>query len=130
MTQGIDHLGLTVSDLSASLAFFTDALGWEKFGENPDYPAAYITDGYGKITLWQRTGDRPQGFDRHNNLGLHHAALKVANAAELAELYARVENWPGVTVEFSPELSGKGPKEHFIIREPGGTRLEISYDPR
>ena len=32
--------------------------------------------------------------------------------------------------EFAPELSGKGPKEHFIVLEPGGTRLELSYDPK
>ena len=35
-TLGIDHLGLTVGDLDASLDFFTKALGWGKFGGNPD----------------------------------------------------------------------------------------------
>jgi hypothetical protein len=33
-------------------------------------------------------------------------------------------------VEFAPEFSGKGPKVHFMIREPGGNRLEFSWDPR
>ncbi|MEO9683840.1 MAG: VOC family protein [Tateyamaria sp.] len=127
-TLGIDHLGLTVSDLDASLAFFTQALGWTQFGGNPDYPSAYITDGHSKLTLWQQRGDT--AFDRHANAGLHHTALKVASAAQLQSLFKVVADWPGVVIEFAPEFSGKGPKEHFMVREPGGTRLELSYDPR
>jgi hypothetical protein len=33
-------------------------------------------------------------------------------------------------VEFAPELSGKGPKIHFIVREPSGIRIEFAFDPR
>ena len=56
-TLGIDHLGLTVADLSASLRFFTDALGWEQFGGNPDYPSAYVRNDHTKLTLWQQKGE-------------------------------------------------------------------------
>lgn len=127
---GLDHLGLTVSDLDASLGFFTGALGWEQFGGNPDYPSAYVTNGHIKLTLWQQKGEGQTGFDRHANLGLHHFALKVASRAALDRVFAQVAEWPGVVVEFAPEPSGKGPKEHFMIYEPGGTRMEFSYDPR
>ncbi|WP_299618301.1 VOC family protein [uncultured Tateyamaria sp.] len=127
-TLGIDHLGLTVTDLGASTRFFTDCLGWEVFGRNADYPAAYVTNGHAKLTLWQRRGDG--AFDRHNNCGLHHTCLKVPDEAALGILFERVKDWPGVGVEFEPEFSGKGPKMHFMIAEPGGTRLEFSYDPR
>ncbi len=126
---GIDHLGLTVGDLDASLGFFTDCLGWEQFGGNPDYPSAYVTNGHAKLTLWQQV-EQGAGFDRRANIGLHHAALKVPDKAALADLFGRISRWPGVVVEFSPELSGNGPKKHFMILEPGGTRLEFSYDPR
>jgi len=33
-------------------------------------------------------------------------------------------------VEFAPELSGKGPKIHFIVREPSGIRIKFAFDPR
>ena len=128
-TLGIDHLGLTVSDLEASLGFFTEALGWEEFGGNPDYPSAYVRDGHAKITLWQQRVNG-SGFDRHANVGLHHTALKLPDATALQQLFERVKDWPGVKVEFAPELSGNGPKQHFMILEPGGTRMEFSYDPR
>ena len=127
-TLGIDHLGLTVSDLAASRDFFVGCLGWEVFGGNDSYPAVYVTNGHAKLTLWQQRGD--VGFDRHNNVGLHHTALKVPDEASLNALFDKVQDWPGIEVEFAPEFSGKGPKVHFMIREPGGTRLEFSYDPR
>jgi len=127
-TLAIDHLGLTVGDLGASRDFFVDCLGWSEFGGNPKYPAVYVTNGHAKLTLWQQRGTT--GFDRHANCGLHHTALKVPDEPRLNSLFARVKDWPGVVVEFSPELSGKGPKVHFMILEPGGTRLEFSYDPR
>ncbi len=127
-TLGIDHLGLTVSDLAASRGFFVDCLGWDVFGGNDAYPSSYVTDGHAKLTLWQRRG--ATDFDRHQTCGLHHTALKVLDEATLRTLFAKVRDWPGVTVEFAPEFSGKGPKVHFMINEPGGTRLEFSYDPR
>ena len=125
---GIDHLGLTVRDLEASRAFFVDALGWEQFGANPDYPATYITNGHARLTLWQCRGEA--SFDRHAQVGLHHTALKVATREDLDTVFDAVRDWPGVEVEFAPEFSGNGPKVHFMIYEPGGTRLEFSYDPR
>ncbi|MEP4710266.1 MAG: VOC family protein [Pseudophaeobacter sp.] len=130
MTKGIDHIGLTVRDLAASKAFFEGALGWEQFGGNPDYPSAYLTDGSSKLTLWERKAEIFNEFDRHSNVGLHHLALKVSSSDELNTVFKAVQNWPGVKVEFAPEFSGKGPKEHFMVNEPGGTRLEVSFDPR
>ena len=130
VTQGIDHIGLTVCDLAASKAFFEGALGWEQFGGNPDYPSAYMTDGQAKVTLWERKAEDFNRFDRHKNVGLHHMALKVASSDDLKSLFKVVQAWPGVEVEFAPEFSGKGPKEHFMVLEPGGTRLEVYYDPR
>ena len=129
-TLGIDHLGLSVKDLEASKAFFENALGWTQFGGNPDYPSVYITDGTSKITLWQCKGDTLNEFDRHKNVGLHHLALKVPTAEALRAVFETVRSWLGVKIEFAPELSGNGPKEHFMIYEPGGTRLEVSFDPR
>jgi hypothetical protein len=45
-------------------------------------------------------------------------------------IFARVRNWPGVEIEFAPKKTGKGPKVHTMITEPGGTRLTFAFDPR
>jgi catechol 2,3-dioxygenase-like lactoylglutathione lyase family enzyme len=128
-TLGIDHLGLTVRSLDQTKAFFLDCLGWSLRGERPEYPAAFVTDGKCVLTLWQVKGEEPAAFDRRSNIGLHHLALRVANLAALQRVFAQVAAWPGVGVQFGPELSGKGPRMHCMIFEPGGIRIEFVCDP-
>jgi len=131
LTRGVDHVGLTVSDLAASREFFVACLGWNLLGENDRYPAAFVSDGFTRVTLW-RVSDTADfvGFDRRRNVGLHHLALRMASEADLMTAFAAVAQWPGVVVEFAPELSGKGPKIHAMFREPGGNRIELAWDPR
>lgn len=83
------------------------------------------------MTLWQvESPGKAIPFDRRANVGLHHLALAVLDQIGLDALYKRVSGWPGVVVEFGPELSGAGPKIHFIVREPSGVRIEFAFDPR
>lgn len=127
-TRGIDHVGLTVISLMESLAFFTEALGWRQVGGKP---AAFVSDGAGMVTLWEvKFHDERVGFDRRRNIGLHHLAIRVPSQDALVQLFERVSKWPGVEVEFAPEPSGRGPKIHCIIYEPGGNRIELAWDPR
>jgi catechol 2,3-dioxygenase-like lactoylglutathione lyase family enzyme len=130
-TYGFDHIGLSVRDLASTLTFFCDCRGWRVIGERPDYPAAFVSDGRGVMTLWQvESPDKAIAFDRRANVGLHHLAVAVVDQAGLDALYKRVSNWPGVVVEFGPQVVGKGPKIHFMVFEPSGVRLEFSFDPR
>lgn len=131
LTLGVDHIGLTVGDLSASVRFFVEGLGWVEKGGKPDYPASFVSDGHLTVTLWQAAGPgEPVPFNRRTNIGLHHLAFRVASSEALDAVYARVAQWPGVVVEFEPEFSGKGPKRHFMLQEPGGNRVEFAWDPR
>jgi catechol 2,3-dioxygenase-like lactoylglutathione lyase family enzyme len=130
LTQGVDHVGLTVSNLESSRRFFCECLGWKTIGEVPSYPAAFVSDGVTRLTLWQvDQASDPVGFDRRKNIGLHHLALKVADLATLHEVFTRASNWPGVEVEFAPQPVGQGPRIHCMLREPGGVRLELVCTP-
>jgi len=130
MTKGLNHLGLTVKNVQASADFFIDTLGWKKAGGYPDYPAIFVTDGEIFLTLWQ-TNDAAQTvlFDRKNNVGLHHLALTVTSKEILDELHRRFTLVPDLVIEFAPELNGKGPTIHMMIREPSGNRIEFAYNP-
>jgi catechol 2,3-dioxygenase-like lactoylglutathione lyase family enzyme len=129
-TDGIDHVGLTVRNLEATRRFFCECLGWRVVGERPSYPAVFVSDGRLMVTLWQAAApDTAIGFDRRNNIGLHHLALKVADIDGLNALFARVAEWPGVVVEFAPEKLGQGPKMHCMVLEPSGIRIEFAYLP-
>ena len=130
MTTGIDHVGLTVLDLEVARRFFCDCLGWKVVGGNPSYPAAFVSDGHDRVTVWQVQGPIHTEFDRKKNLGLHHLALKVSDIESLNTLFRKVSLWPGVAVEFAPEPVRKGPKVHFMVAGPGGIRIEFACEPQ
>jgi lactoylglutathione lyase len=131
ITQGINHLGLTVSDLEKSTQFFTETLGWKVVGGYEDYPSKFVTDGKLFLTLWQVTNPTKKiSFDRKNNVGLHHLALSIASLDDLNTLYERCKKTDGVTIEFSPEANGDGPTIHMMIKEPSGNRIEFAFTPK
>ncbi|WAS90850.1 VOC family protein [Nannocystis punicea] len=124
-TAGPHHVGLTVPDLQAALRFFVEGLGYSQVGAVPEYPAAFVSDGAGMITLWQAedpASARP--FDRRRNLGLHHLALRVREGA-LDALHERLRARGDVEIEFAPEPLRGGPTRHMMTRIAGGIRVEF-----
>ncbi len=126
-TKGLNHLGLTVRDLNQTTAFFEQALGWRVLARDDSYPRTTVTDGSLRLTLWQVQVNDPAPFDRKAVLGLHHLALEVESEAVLQALAVKLVDWPGVVVEFAPELMGQGPRMHMMFAEPGGLRIELLW---
>jgi catechol 2,3-dioxygenase-like lactoylglutathione lyase family enzyme len=127
LTLGVHHVGLSVPDLPAAERFFVDALGFKPVGGVPDYPAVFVSDGTVMLTLW-RVADpaTAAGFDRRENVGLHHLALKVPDDAALDRAFQRVAAHEGVTVEFAPgPVRAGAATRHCIVAIPGGVRLEL-----
>ena len=131
LTAGFNHIGLSVTDLDASTAFFVEGLGWEQVGGDPSYPATFVSDGHMFLTLWRvKNPAVANTFDRKNNVGLHHLAITVTSFEALDYLYERLKTFEGVVIEFAPELAYGGPGKHMMVREPSGNRLEFTYRPR
>jgi len=127
MTKGVNHVALTVLDLDQTVSFFTDVLGYEKVGENKEYPAAFVSDGTTMLALWRvKEPEKVIPFDRRNTIGLHHLALSVP-AASLDDVYQRLAATDGCGVEFSPEIMYGGPGRHMMCTIPGsGIRIELT----
>ena len=130
LTSGFNHVGLTVKDLPASTRFFTGALGWKKVGGDAKYPANFVSDGKMLLTLWAvQDPANLTDFNRKANVGLHHLAFTIDSFERLEEIYQRVKDYPGVVIEFAPELAYGGPGRHMMVREPSGNRLEFTHRP-
>lgn len=126
ITQGVDHIGLTVTDLDAAAAFFQDALGFELLGGRPSYPALFVSDGTVMVTLWAvKEPEAEVAFNRFRNVGLHHLALRVATLPELNDLHERLAQRADVEIEFAPEPLGAGPATHMMCAGPSGIRIEF-----
>ena len=86
----------------------------------------FVSDGAVMITLWQAADPataRP--FDRKTGIGLHHLALRVADAAALDAVHARLAAVADVEIEFPPEPLRGGPVKHMMCLIPGGIRMEF-----
>lgn len=124
MTQGVHHIGLTVSRLEESAQFFTQVLGWKEVKRNPDYPAIFVSDGHKMVTLWAAQTDAPDAFNKSENVGLHHLALWVKDLDTLENIHQRLQIF-GVHIEFAPEALGNGTAQHLFCFEPSGIRIEF-----
>jgi catechol 2,3-dioxygenase-like lactoylglutathione lyase family enzyme len=128
LTSGLNHLGLSVKNLSASTAFFVELLGWQSTGYDEGYPRIAVSDGNLRLTLWQVSNpDNVTPFARRGNLGLHHLALEVESEERLQKIYEATKDFSGVDIEFAPELLGAGPRKHMMCCEPGGLRIEFIW---
>ena len=127
---GIDHLGLTVSDLDSSKVFFTDVLGFKVVGNDATYPAYFLSNKKTIITLWRVKNDEKRvAFNQSENVGLHHLALSVEQHRKLSKLHKHLKMQNNIAIEFAPENLGKGPARQMMIREPSGNRIEFIARP-
>lgn len=126
ITKGSHHIGLTVSRLEESAAFFTSLLGWEEVRRDEDYPAIFVSDGIIMVTLWKNRTVPAVTFDKDSNIGLHHLAFLVEDEDKLTNLYLKLlQN--NVKIEFAPELLRQGPAKHMMCFEPSGIRVEFIW---
>ncbi|MER5861801.1 VOC family protein [Kitasatospora sp. NPDC002040] len=122
------HIGLNVTDVTRSTAFYQQVLGLEPAGEGTeaDRRFAFLAlDGRLVLTLWQQSKGR---FDT-GAPGLHHLSFQVDS---LDEVRAAEERLRGLGAEFAydgvvPHGEGAGSGGIFFT-DPDGTRLEI-YTP-
>jgi lactoylglutathione lyase len=126
MTLRTGHIGLNVTDLDRSLAFYRDVLGFTPLAEGKEEGRRYAFLGDGEnlvLTLWQQAG-QPYAAER---AGLHHLALeadtieKVREYEEALRAYGVDFAYEGVVAH--REGAGSG---GIFFHDPDGTRLEIS----
>jgi methylmalonyl-CoA/ethylmalonyl-CoA epimerase len=92
----LDHIGIAVSDLTAALAFYRDALGLEIHApedvSSQRVRAHFIPAGEGALELLEATADDSPiaKYVAKRGPGLHHLTLRVDDiVAALAQLKAR-----------------------------------------
>ena len=126
ITKGTHHIGLTVSKLEESADFFTSLLGWKEVKRNEEYPAIYVSDGNIMLSLWEIKEEPSIPFNKNKNVGLHHVAFHVESEDGLNTIHQCLAS-NGTTIEFAPELLGKGPAKHMMCYEPSGIRVEFIW---
>jgi catechol 2,3-dioxygenase-like lactoylglutathione lyase family enzyme len=122
------HVGLNVTDLERSLAFYRTVFDFEIMaeGSETDRRWAFLgRDGRLLVTLWQQS----EGTFSVNTPGLHHLSFQVDT---IDEVNATAEVLRGLGAEFAYEgvvpHGEQGVSGGVYFTDPDGTRLEI-YAP-
>ncbi|MCP3817746.1 VOC family protein [Streptomyces sp. A3M-1-3] len=120
------HIGLNVTDLERSLAFYRDVLGFGLLGEGKEEGRRFAFlghDGQLTLTLWQQAdGAYAPGLS-----GLHHLAFDAGSLDEVTAYESRLRE-AGVDFAYDGVVAhGEGAASGGIFfHDPDGIRLEIS----
>ena len=127
---GIGHMGLSVTDLDRSIAFYSDVLGATVVrgpydGDRPSFAGrmALIRFGSLSVDVYQHVGNRNERFDPAHT-GLDHLALAAATFEEL-EAWARWLDEHQVARSPIRDIYGVG--SMFDFTDPDGIQFEFFY---
>ncbi|WP_157530042.1 VOC family protein [Microtetraspora niveoalba] len=125
MTFKTGHVGLNVSDLDASTAFYVKVFGFDVVGESREEGRRFAflaLDGTLMLTLWEQS----EGRFGTGIPGLHHLAFEVPDIEAVRRAEAAVRE-TGVTVFHDGVVPhGEGASSGGVFFEdPDGIRLEI-----
>ncbi|WP_049558749.1 VOC family protein [Nonomuraea sp. SBT364] len=119
------HVGLNVTDLARSTAFYRQVFDFEVFGEQTDGDRRYAflgRDGTLVVTLWQQSGgtfavDRP---------GLHHLSFQVPDIEAVRRAEATLRGLGVQPLHDGVVPHGEGASSGGVFfTDPDGIRLEI-----
>jgi len=119
------HVGLNVTNLARSTAFYRDVLGLDVMLESKEPKREYAFlghDGRIVLTLWQQSG---RGFDPER-AGLHHLSFEVDGIQRVQEAQRALKAL-GVEIRYEgivPHAEGLDSGGIFFD-DPDGARLEI-----
>ena len=124
--NGIDHIGLLVRDIDASLHYFTKQLGFALLGDEVTAASggarlAYLDAGNVILQLLSPTG--PTGLIAEHltshGEGLHHICLSVDDIDQSIAALAPASNVEVV-------MGGRGRRTAFLPDRPSGLMMELT----
>lgn len=124
-TLSTGHIGLNVTDISRSIAFYELALGLELLSEGKEESSRFAflgQDGRLVLTLWEQA----DAAYEPTRAGLHHLAFEAGSIEAVRAAEARLKEegvkfaYEGVVAHREGAASGG-----IFFHDPDGTRLEI-----
>jgi lactoylglutathione lyase len=134
MTLRTGHVGLNITDLERSCAFYQEVFGLEVLGQstedgrrfaflgNPAVESDEFLDRLA-LTLWEQSA----GAFSTDTPGLHHLAFHVSSVDEVEQIRERTQRagaallYGGEIVPHSTDFESGG----FFFLDPDGVRLEV-----
>lgn len=118
----LGHVGINVTDLTRSVAFYTEAFGFDILGQSSDPAFAFLgVDKKPLITLWQQS----EGSFDSGRPGLHHLAFQMESRGDVEALGARLADMGAKIYHDGLVAHREGASSGGIyFEDPDGIRLE------
>jgi catechol 2,3-dioxygenase-like lactoylglutathione lyase family enzyme len=121
-TLGLRHLALTVKNLDACVAFYTDVLGMH-IEWHPDADNIYLTTGRDNLALHRASA----GFKRNGGQALDHFGFILKTPEEVDQWYAYCGEKKAV-IKTPPKTHRDGARS-FYCQDPEGNMIQMIYHP-
>lgn len=122
------HVGLNVTDLERSVAFYRRAFGFEQLGSKTEGDQRYAflgSDGTLRLTLWEQS----DGTFSTQTPGLHHLSFQVDDLDQVRTVEAVLKELGASFAHDGVVAHGEGASSGGIFfSDPDGIRLEV-YAP-
>ncbi|MBA0044931.1 VOC family protein [Mycobacteroides sp. LB1] len=119
------HIGLNVSDLERSVAFYRQAFGFDQLVLRADGTQRFAflgSDGIPVLTLWEQS----RGEFSAATPGLHHLSFQVDSVQQVQEVEAVLKELSTVFVHDGVVAHQEGASSGGIFfTDPDGIRLEV-----
>lgn len=119
------HIGLNVSDLERSVAFYRQAFGFEQLAANEDGAQRFAFLGFDDgpvLTLWEQSN----GEFSAATPGLHHLSFQVDSVQQVREVEAVLKELSTIFVHEGVVAHQEGASSGGIFfTDPDGIRLEV-----
>jgi lactoylglutathione lyase len=123
-TIALGHIGINVSDIDVSEAFYQEVLGFRVGDESLEFPFRYASmtlDGKPVLTLWEHDG-KPA---KKRRPGLHHLAFEAKSAEEINRTKGLLKHI-GTRWTEGARLYDEGARAAAIhFQDPDGIRIEV-----
>jgi methylmalonyl-CoA/ethylmalonyl-CoA epimerase len=128
---GLDHIGVAVADMKASLAFYKQALGLDPsgFDEADQSKIAFLPIGDTRIELLEGIGpDSPISKSvAKRGPGVHHLCFRVP---DIHAAFARMKASGAQVIDAAPRTGAHGCTVFFVHpKSAGGVLIEFSQPP-
>lgn len=120
-TQGLRHLALNVSDVSASLAFYTTLFGMRVVWQ-PDPDNVYLSSGCDNLALHRVAAEELQGGQHLDHFGF------LVTCPEDVDHAAEILTAQQVPIAAAPRTHRDGSRSLYCT-DPDGNLIQILYEP-
>lgn len=128
----LNHLVLTVNDLTASRVFYErllPALGYRIGSEDPDNVGFIGADRLSIFLAQAPDARRGETFDRYR-VGLHHLAFNAPDRAFVDEIFGKLVAWGATILDAPAEYPQYEPGYYAVFfLDPDGIKLEVVFVP-